>query len=113
VDFDKNSLKIFYFLRENWEITFKEYFKKQYNVDINNMNQPLLVSLPSRCDRNRGDNEPIFLIALEGKIVMCTYNSNTYKIDEVDFDKNPLKIFDFLRENREITFKESRQVFFM
>ena len=62
VDFDKNPLETFYFRRENREITFKEYFKKQYNVDIINMNQPLLVSLPSRRDRNRGDNQPIFLI---------------------------------------------------
>ncbi|KAJ9597924.1 hypothetical protein L9F63_011211 [Diploptera punctata] len=44
VDFDTKPLSEFFKLRDGDEISFKEYFAKQYQKRINNDNQPTLVS---------------------------------------------------------------------
>lgn len=44
------------------KISFKEYFQTQYNLEITDMKQPLLVSNPKRKDIRRGLTEPIRLL---------------------------------------------------
>ena len=43
---------------------------------------------------------------LVGKIVMTHYNNKTYRIEDIDFDKNPYHTFHLRKEDREITFAE-------
>lgn len=43
---------------------------------------------------------------LLGKIVMTGYNNKTYKIDDVDFDKNAQSTFYLRKEDRDITYEE-------
>ena len=43
-------------------ISYRQYYLDRYQVKIQNLTQPLLVSRPSRQDLNRGDKEPIYLI---------------------------------------------------
>ena len=43
---------------------------------------------------------------LVGKIVMTHYNNKTYRIDDIDFEKNPDHTFHSRKEDREITFAE-------
>lgn len=62
VDFDKNPSSTFHHRRGDRLMTYAEYYHTQYQLDIINLTQPLLVSRPSRRDVNRGDSEPIYLI---------------------------------------------------
>ena len=62
VDFEKNPLTTFHLRKENRDITYKDYFKSKYDVDIKSVKQPLLMSRPSRRDLNRGDTQLIYLI---------------------------------------------------
>lgn len=43
---------------------------------------------------------------LVGKVVITKYNQKTYRIDDVDFTKNPRDKFLLKKEDREITFME-------
>lgn len=44
------------------EISFIEYYKTRYQVEINDPNQPLLVSNPKASDIRGGRNEPVLLV---------------------------------------------------
>ena len=37
---------------------------------------------------------------------MTKYNKRTYRIDDIDADKNPLSTFHYKKQDKEITFKE-------
>jgi aubergine-like protein len=52
------------FMRNEQEITFRQYYRQQYNIDIpdNVIGQPLLVSLPSARDKRAGRTEPHRLV---------------------------------------------------
>ena len=45
-------------------------------------------------------------IELEGQIVMTHYNKKTYRIDDIDFDKNPESKFFLRKEKREVSYYE-------
>lgn len=63
VDFDKNAQSKFYLRKEDREITYEEYYRTRYQQRIRYPLQALLMCLPSRRDINRGNTEPIYLIA--------------------------------------------------
>ena len=62
VDFSMNPKSTFHLHKEDREISYLEYYRTRYNVQIRNPTQPLLVSLPTRRDLNRGDARPVYLI---------------------------------------------------
>lgn len=43
---------------------------------------------------------------LLGKVVMTHYNKKTYRIDDIDFEKNPRSTFHLRKEDRDITYLE-------
>ncbi|KAI9556445.1 Aubergine/Piwi-like protein copy E [Daphnia sinensis] len=63
VDFDKNAQSKFYLRKEDREITYEEYYSTRYQLKIRFPLQALLMCLPSRRDINRGNTQPIYLIA--------------------------------------------------
>lgn len=62
VDFETTPSSTFHHRKEDRLITFIEFYRTQYQLDINILTQPLLVTRPSRRDVNRGDIKPIYLI---------------------------------------------------
>ncbi|XP_046643892.1 piwi-like protein Siwi [Daphnia pulicaria] len=62
IDFTKNASSTFHLRREDRDITYLEYYKTRYNIEVRQPSQPLLVSRPTRRDANRGDDQPIFLL---------------------------------------------------
>ncbi len=62
IDFTKNPSHTFYFRKEDREITFAEYYRRNYNMNITVPTQFLLLTRPSRRDINRGDDKLIYLI---------------------------------------------------
>jgi len=62
IDFDKNPKTKFNLRKENRDVTYLEYYRSRYNVTIRSETQPMLISRPTRKDKNRGDDEPIFLV---------------------------------------------------
>lgn len=44
--------------------------------------------------------------ALLGAVVMTRYNNKTYRIDDIDFNKNPLSTFHLRKEDRDISYME-------
>jgi aubergine-like protein len=62
IDFTMNPMSTFHLRKEDRDITYAEYYKKRYEVDVRNTSQPMLVSRPSRRDVNRGDDQPVYLI---------------------------------------------------
>ncbi|XP_057373968.1 piwi-like protein Siwi [Daphnia carinata] len=63
IDFEKNAHSTFYVRKEDREITYEEYYRTRYQQRIRYPLQALLMCLPSRRDINRGNTEPIYLIA--------------------------------------------------
>lgn len=49
-------------LRKGEEISYQDYYKKNYSIDIGDLNQPLLVSRPKKKDIKVGRTEPIYLL---------------------------------------------------
>lgn len=45
-------------------------------------------------------------VELEGQIVMTHYNKKTYRIDDIDFEKNPDSMFFLRKEKREVSYYE-------
>ena len=43
-------------------ISYADYYKTRYGIEIQDMNQPLIVSKPSKRDVHRGDDKPAYLI---------------------------------------------------
>ncbi len=66
IDFEKNPLSTFFYRKEDRDVTFKYYYEQvkypEMRLRVTNDSQPLLVSRPSRRDRNRGDDQPVFLL---------------------------------------------------
>jgi aubergine-like protein len=62
IDFTKNTNSTFHLRKEDRDISYLEYYKNRYNIDVRQPSQPLLVSRPTRRDANRGDDQPIYLI---------------------------------------------------
>jgi aubergine-like protein len=46
----------------NEEITFMDYYKKQYQINIRDNQQPMLSILPSAKDKRRGQTKPMLLV---------------------------------------------------
>ncbi|XP_061163361.1 piwi-like protein 1 isoform X1 [Saccostrea echinata] len=83
-DFDWDKRPDFTFkLRNDVSITLAEYYKKNYNIDVRDMNQPLVVSRPKKKDIRMGRTEPIFLLP-----ELCTVTGLT---DEARADFNVMK----------------------
>ena len=57
-----NTNSTFHLRKEDRDISYLEYYKNRYNIDVRQPSQPLLVSRPTRRDANRGDDQPIYLI---------------------------------------------------
>lgn len=53
-----------------------------------------------------GDFKANIRVALEGQVVITHYNNKTYRIDDVDFDKNPNSTFHLRKEDRDITYAD-------
>jgi aubergine-like protein len=62
IDFDKTPMSTFHLRKEDRDITYKEYYKNHYEVNIKDDRQFLLVSRPSR---NKPDNHSKAPPALE------------------------------------------------
>ena len=62
IAFDKNPRTTFHLRKEDRDISYIDYYKSRYQIVIKNETQPLLVSRPTRKDKNRGDDEPVYLI---------------------------------------------------
>ena len=62
IDFTMNPMSVFHLRKEDRDVTYVEYYRTRYEVEVRNVSQPLLVSRPSRRDLNRGDDQPVFLI---------------------------------------------------
>ncbi|XP_062615032.1 piwi-like protein 1, partial [Saccostrea cucullata] len=83
-DFDWDKRPDFAFkLRNDVSITLAEYYKKNYNIEVRDMNQPLVVSRPKKKDIRMGRTEPIFLLP-----ELCTLTGLT---DEARADFNVMK----------------------
>jgi len=62
IDFTKNPKSTFHLRKEDRDISYMEYYQTRYSLSVRNASQPMLVSLPSRRDKNRGDDQPVYLI---------------------------------------------------
>ena len=62
VDLDTTPRSTFHLKKEDRQSSYMEYYQTRYNIRINQPNQPMLVSRPTRRDRNRGDDSPIYLV---------------------------------------------------
>ena len=62
IDFEKNPKTKFNLRKENRDVSYLDYYRSRYNVTIRSESQPMLISRPTRKDKNRGDDEPIFLV---------------------------------------------------
>ena len=62
VDFNMTPRSTFHLRKEDRDISYMEYYKNRYQQNIRNDTQPLLVSRPTRKDKNRGDDQPVYLV---------------------------------------------------
>ena len=62
VDFSMNPNSTFPLRKEDREISYLEYYKTRYNLEVRFPLQPLLVSKPTKKDLNRGDARPVYLV---------------------------------------------------
>ncbi|KAL4489935.1 hypothetical protein ABPG72_010834 [Tetrahymena utriculariae] len=65
IDFSKNPLSTFYSVKHKQDITFQRYYKEKYNLDINDLSQPLFVHIKkySNLESNQHINyQEIYLI---------------------------------------------------
>lgn len=62
IDFEQSALSTFHLRKEDRDISYVDYYKSRYQVDVRYPKQPLLVSRPTRRDVNRGDDKPIYLL---------------------------------------------------
>lgn len=60
-EWDKRPTSTFK-LRKGEEITYVDYYKKNYSITINDLNQPLLVSRPKKKDIKVGRTEILYLL---------------------------------------------------
>ncbi|XP_048257294.1 piwi-like protein 1 [Haliotis rufescens] len=82
IDWDKNPLDTFK-MSDGSQITYKEYYKKSYEITVTDDKQPLLVSKPKKSDIRRGQTEPIYLLP-----ELCTLTGLS---EEVRADFNVMK----------------------
>lgn len=50
------------FEKNGEQISYKEYYQKNWNIQVSDENQPLLVSRPTEKDRRRGDEQNLYLL---------------------------------------------------
>ena len=62
IDFEKNPKTKFNLRKESRDVSYLDCYRSRYNVTIRSESQPMLISRPTRKDKNRGDDEPIFLV---------------------------------------------------
>lgn len=62
IDFSKTPQSTFEWKKEGKTTTFIEYFRTRYQINIRDVNQPLLVSMPKARDVRGGNTDPILLI---------------------------------------------------
>ena len=48
--------------KDGSQISFKDYYKSRYNVNVTDPKQPLLISMPKMADQRRGFDQPIILV---------------------------------------------------
>ena len=61
IDFDKSPLSTFHLRKQDRHVTYKEYYKKHYEIDIKDEKQYLLMTRPSR-KRPDQINDVVYLI---------------------------------------------------
>ena len=62
IDFDMTAMSTFHLRKENRDVTYKEYYDMRYKIKIQFGDLPLLVSRPTKRDRNRGDTQMVYLL---------------------------------------------------
>ncbi len=62
IDFDKNPRSTFHLRKEDRDVSYLDYYWTRYQQRISNDTQPLLLSRPTKKDRNRGDDQPVLLV---------------------------------------------------
>ena len=62
IDFDKTAMSTFHLRKENRDVSYKEYYDMRYKIKIQFGDLPLLVSRPTKRDRNRGDTQMVYLL---------------------------------------------------
>lgn len=61
VDFEVNPRSTFQ-LRNGENVSYIDYYKKKYNIDIRNATQPLLVSKTKPRERRAGQSDLVYLV---------------------------------------------------
>ena len=63
------TLKMYFFAisatfdkKDGSKVSFKDYYQERYNITVNNMNQPMLISMPKDKDKRRGDLQAVKII---------------------------------------------------
>ncbi|KAF6212110.1 hypothetical protein GE061_012630 [Apolygus lucorum] len=77
------------------------------NVDVSSKvmrNDTALGLLQEAKDRSSGSWKEVFENAMIGATVITRYNNATYRVDDVDFESNPLSTFDM--KGKKVSFKE-------
>ena len=48
--------------KDGSKVSFKDYYKERYNIDVRELKQPLLISMPKDKDKRRGDLQAVKII---------------------------------------------------
>lgn len=48
--------------KDGSKVSFKDYYKERYNIDVRELTQPLLISMPKDKDKRRGDLQAVKII---------------------------------------------------
>ena len=87
VDFS-SSPKSTFELKGRGKTSFAEYYKERYNMEVRDMNQPLLISMPKDKDRRRGDMMAVKIIPEFAQMTGFTEQQrNNYKMMNVSVDR--------------------------
>ncbi|KAF7997591.1 hypothetical protein HCN44_006162 [Aphidius gifuensis] len=62
IDFQTKPSSTFHLKKENREISYAEYYRNKYNINIRNMTQPMLVTRTTDKDRRSGQAEIVYLV---------------------------------------------------
>ena len=79
IDWEKNPT--FKFKKGDVEMDLVTYYREQYNIEIKDLQQPLLVSMPKARDQKRGQTGPILLIPELSRLT-GEYNMGPQFMDE-------------------------------
>ncbi|KAF7990959.1 hypothetical protein HCN44_000764 [Aphidius gifuensis] len=62
IDFQTKPSSTFHLKKENREISYAEYYRNKYNINIRNMTQPMLVTCTTDKNRRSGRAEIVYLV---------------------------------------------------